>query len=500
MKKQSKVGLSFPRKEVEKASADGTKEHGKPKQAEGVRKPIKGKGKGKKGGKRSQPQVANKNKKDVVGVVQAMKTAPAATETNKNTTTPAPQVTLSVKKEQRSASRTGGSIAENKTPTTITEGEKSKTAWSNLRRKNRIKAEKRARKERAGQVQKSNDKEVAVLGHAGDKDAEKTNKKKKMKKAAPESGASEAQAAAAGQKNPPIVDAFQLGSNFQNLLRNNPQTAQKQNRSTKKSFKNPSSNTSSNTSSRPTSTSKPASSSTTTQFLALDCEMVGDHDGNSILARISLVDQDLNCLLDCLVRPLSNDLSDVKDFRTHVTGLTRASFDRKKSCSFKAAQMRLLEEIQKRTTRSTGSKGQGQHASAGSYSGTTSGAVMLIGHAITNDLHVLGLPFTMSPTGATEAKNSSTSSGPHLQRRLEKHPHYVVGPIDQKNMNKLRNLQASGTTSTTFPVIDTQILYPGRARLQDLALEHLAEKIQEGAHDSVVDARTTMRLFKRLVA
>lgn len=52
--------------------------------------------------------------------------------------------------------------------------------------------------------------------------------------------------------------------------------------------------------------------------IALDCEMVGDVNNRNVLARVSIVDEDLNVLYDTFVHPLVR----IGNYRTFKTGIT----------------------------------------------------------------------------------------------------------------------------------------------------------------------------------
>ncbi|KAI0983267.1 hypothetical protein GJ496_010406 [Pomphorhynchus laevis] len=95
--------------------------------------------------------------------------------------------------------------------------------------------------------------------------------------------------------------------------------------------------------------------------VAIDCEMVGvGPDGkDSVLARVSIVDEKLNCLLDAYVLPEES----VTDYRTHVSGLD-CDILKKYGKPFHEIQSKVSELINKR---------------------------ILVGHSIKHDLAVLHL-------------------------------------------------------------------------------------------------------------
>ncbi|XP_034238743.1 RNA exonuclease 4 [Thrips palmi] len=94
-----------------------------------------------------------------------------------------------------------------------------------------------------------------------------------------------------------------------------------------------------------------------TKCIAIDCEMVGVDDGrDSVLARVSLVNQHGECLYDRFVKPKEK----VVDYRTHVSGVRPS--DLKRGEEFDTVQKDVANIIKGR---------------------------ILVGHAIRNDLKVL---------------------------------------------------------------------------------------------------------------
>ncbi len=98
------------------------------------------------------------------------------------------------------------------------------------------------------------------------------------------------------------------------------------------------------------------------QYVALDCEMVGiGTDGKkSALARVSIVDWDLNVLLDSFVKvPIR-----VTDFRTHVSGVEPKHIKGKNALDVEECRNKVAEIIKNK---------------------------VLVGHALTNDFKALML-------------------------------------------------------------------------------------------------------------
>jgi len=97
--------------------------------------------------------------------------------------------------------------------------------------------------------------------------------------------------------------------------------------------------------------------------VALDCEMVGvgRDESRSILARVSIVDSDGAVLLDTFVRPTEF----VTDFRTHITGITAATF--------KGANVKEEADVRQQVAEMIRDR-------------------IVVGHALHNDFEVLRLP------------------------------------------------------------------------------------------------------------
>ncbi|KAM4664044.1 RNA exonuclease 4 [Discoglossus pictus] len=108
-----------------------------------------------------------------------------------------------------------------------------------------------------------------------------------------------------------------------------------------------------------------------TKTVAMDCEMVGvGHDGEeSILARVSIVNQFGKCVYDKYVKPTEK----VTDYRTAVSGIRPQ--DIKKGEEFKVVQKEVSEIIKGR---------------------------ILVGHALHNDLKILFLDHPRKATRDTQ--------------------------------------------------------------------------------------------------
>jgi RNA exonuclease 4 len=97
-----------------------------------------------------------------------------------------------------------------------------------------------------------------------------------------------------------------------------------------------------------------------TKAVAIDCEMVGVGEGgkDSILARVSIVNQYGEVVYDKHVQPTEN----ITDYRTHVSGIRPDDLKKHNAHPFKLVQKEVSEIIEKR---------------------------VLVGHALHNDLQVL---------------------------------------------------------------------------------------------------------------
>ena len=94
------------------------------------------------------------------------------------------------------------------------------------------------------------------------------------------------------------------------------------------------------------------------QYVALDCEMVGTLTGKSVCARVVLVDWKGRTVLDHYVRPAEK----ITDYRTFVSGITEEQIE----------QAPTLEEVQPMVQAKLAGK-------------------ILVGHGLSNDLECLGL-------------------------------------------------------------------------------------------------------------
>jgi RNA exonuclease 4 len=171
-------------------------------------------------------------------------------------------------------------------------------------------------------------------------------------------------------------------------------------------------------------TSKPANTATAhlTKLLALDCEMVGvgKRGDRSILARVSVVNSDGAVVYDSFVAPTEK----VTDYRTKWSGVRHSNL--KDTPSFEQVKLKVKELLRGR---------------------------VLVGHAVHNDLEVLGIDHP-------ESDLRDTSRYPPLMK----------------------------------------VLTNGRIKpraLRHLAQEHLTLAIQAAEHCSIEDARASLGLYQK---
>jgi RNA exonuclease 4 len=159
-----------------------------------------------------------------------------------------------------------------------------------------------------------------------------------------------------------------------------------------------------------------------TKTVAMDCEMVGvgENGKDSILARVSLVNQYSEVIYDKHVIPTEK----VTDYRTRVSGIRPEDLKKTNNAiEFTQAQKAVAEIIEGK---------------------------ILVGHAIHNDLQVLYLS----------------------------HP-----------KKKIRDTQKCKVLRQINPSIG------GLSSLKNLAKTLLGIDIQDGEHNSVLDAQATMRIY-----
>ncbi|KAK1803634.1 hypothetical protein P4O66_021048 [Electrophorus voltai] len=177
-----------------------------------------------------------------------------------------------------------------------------------------------------------------------------------------------------------------------------------------------------------------------TRAIAVDCEMVGvGPDGEeSMLARVSIVNQFGKCLYDKYVRPMEP----VTDYRTAVSGIRPADIENGED--FKTVQQEVAQILEGR---------------------------ILVGHAIHNDLKIL----------------------------LLDHPKKMIRDTQKykpfKKIAKVVRVSPMEKADIVVSVHHGVFCMSGRPALRVLCREVLNVKVQQGEHSSVQDAQATMRLY-----
>ena len=172
-------------------------------------------------------------------------------------------------------------------------------------------------------------------------------------------------------------------------------------------------------------------------YLAMDCEMVGTITGESVAARVVLIDWRGRTVLDIYVRP---DV-EIADYRTFVSGITKEHLD--DAHSYTEAQKQVTELLTDK---------------------------ILVGHGVDNDLRALGM---VHPWLLTR----DTAYYQPFMRVLE---------TSTNNLSAISNHDGKNT-----PVW-------GPRKLKELAKEKLQREIQVvgGSHCPVEDALAALDLYK----
>ena len=172
-------------------------------------------------------------------------------------------------------------------------------------------------------------------------------------------------------------------------------------------------------------------------YLAMDCEMVGTITGESVAARVVLIDWRGRTVLDIYVKP---DV-EIADYRTFVSGITKEHLD--DAQSYAGAQKQVTELLKDK---------------------------ILVGHGVDNDLRALGLvhPWLMT---------RDTAYYQPFMRVLETSTNNVSAIVSRDGKNT--------------PVW-------GPRKLKELAKEKLQREIQVagGSHCPVEDALAALDLYK----
>lgn len=206
-------------------------------------------------------------------------------------------------------------------------------------------------------------------------------------------------------------------------------------------------------------TTTPTDASHLGKYIALDCEMVGTHSLTpfsirsrndaadfSLLARVSLVSYTLEPIYDAYVLPPAGVV--VSDYRTRWSGITPAHLDPARAHSTDPAVRALAARPFAQAQREVAALLEGR---------------VLVGHALSNDLAVLGL---------SHPRAALRDTARHAAFRAR------LAPVDRDG-NVVGKLKAPSLKRLTKEVLGWEIQADERA-----------------GHSSVEDARAAMALYK----
>jgi RNA exonuclease 4 len=157
------------------------------------------------------------------------------------------------------------------------------------------------------------------------------------------------------------------------------------------------------------------------QYLAMDCEMVGTITGESVAARVVLIDWRGRTVLDIYVKP---DV-EIADYRTFVSGITKEHLEN--APSFSDAQKQIKDLLQDK---------------------------ILVGHGVDNDLRSLGMVHPWLTTRDTAyyqpfMRQLETSTNQNTALRQEGANNPIWGPRKLKELAKeklQRDIQVVGAS------------------------------------------------------
>lgn len=173
------------------------------------------------------------------------------------------------------------------------------------------------------------------------------------------------------------------------------------------------------------------------QYLAMDCEMVGTITGESVAARVVLIDWRGRTVLDIYVKP---DV-EIADYRTFVSGITKENLD--DAHTYADAQKQVRELLTDK---------------------------ILVGHGVDNDLRALGLVH------------------PWLMTRDTAYYQPFMRILETSTNNASAFISRDGKNTPVW----------GPRKLKELAKEKLQREIQVagGSHCPVEDALAALDLYK----
>lgn len=181
------------------------------------------------------------------------------------------------------------------------------------------------------------------------------------------------------------------------------------------------------------------------QYVALDCEMVGTVEGESVAARVVLVDWNGNTILDEYVLPNQQ----VTDYRTFVSGVTAQDLNKYgKPLSFVVSKVLSILR-----------------------------GKILVGHALSNDLECLNI------THPWNLRRDTAYYEPFMQRRQKENGSFIMLPRKLRSLTTEqlgRNIQVSGMPHCpTEDATAAMDLYRSQRQNWELGFQrHLQEFVQ----------------------
>lgn len=187
-----------------------------------------------------------------------------------------------------------------------------------------------------------------------------------------------------------------------------------------------------------------------TKAIAIDCEMVGvgENGKDSIIARVSLVNQYGECVYDKYVQPTES----VTDYRTHVSGIRPEDLKKNNAHPFQLVQKEVSTMLEGR---------------------------ILVGHALHNDLQVLLLSHPKQKIRDTQKCKIFRKKNPSLGglSSLKKLVKTLLGiSIQEGEHNSVHDAQAAMRLYTTFKKEWEQFLREGKSSLKKA---EKTEQVQE---------------------
>jgi len=189
------------------------------------------------------------------------------------------------------------------------------------------------------------------------------------------------------------------------------------------------------------------------RYVALDCEMVGVgyHGQQSALARVTIINWDAEIVLDCFVKPEPV----VVDYRTFVSGITKEDLESEYAITMDECLWLVSDMLYNK---------------------------ILVGHALKNDLHVLGISHPWYDTRDT-AKYE-----PFMKMRFD---NGILWPRKLKDLTKEklgREIQLPGNAHSAFEdALAALDLYKKNRSKWEKAMEYKLNKTRQIQNQAVPD-------------